>query len=342
LSDDLRPGKPEIRLKLREGATVLGLDADMVAAQLRAAYFGRTAAEIQVGPESFEIDVQLAAGDQDSLADVEYFALTLPDGQQVPLSAVAEVEVGRGVARIARIDGRRTLTLRGDVDAQKANGNEILADTVARFLPELRQRHPGVTVSLEGEAAEQKTTQASMLRGFLLGLIGVFILLSFQFRDYVEPFIVMLAIPLALIGMIWGHLALGLEVSMPSMVGFASLAGIVVNDSILLVTFIKIRVREGAGVVEAARLASRGRFRAVLLTSLTTIAGLLPLLFETSLQAQVLVPLVTSMAFGLMASTVLVLIFVPALYAILHDIGLSSLSRAGEPEEGAAATAAGE
>ena len=201
-----------------------------------------------------------------------------------------------------------------------ANVNEILGDTIARFLPELTSRFPGVEVGLEGEIAEQGKTQASMLRGFLLGLIGVFLLLSFQFRDYVEPVIVMLAIPFALIGVIWGHILLGFDLSMPSMLGFASLAGIVVNDSILLVIFIKLRAKEGLGIVDAARRASRDRFRAVLLTSLTTVAGLVPLLFEQSQQAQVLKPLIVSLAFGLMASTLLVLIVVPTLYAILADL----------------------
>ncbi len=334
LSDDLRPGKPELRLKLREGATALGLDAAAIAGQLRAAFHGTTASEIQVGSESFEIDVQLAPGDQDSLADLEYFSVTLPDGAQVPLSAVATLDVGRGFARIARIDGRRTVSVRGDIDPQSGNLNEILADTRSRFLPDFAARYPGVTLSLEGETAEQGETQASMARGFLLGLVGVFVLLSFQFRDYVEPLIVMLAIPLALIGVVWGHLLLGLDLSMPSMLGYASLAGIVVNDSILLVTFVKLRAGEGREVHEAARQASRDRFRPVLLTSLTTIAGLAPLLFEQSLQAQILVPLVTSLAFGLMASTVLILIVIPALYAILHDLGLSTLAR---DENGAAA-----
>ena len=327
LNDDLRPGKPELRLTLREGATALGLDATTIASQLRAAYHGRTAAEIQVGSESFEIDVQLAPGDQDSLADLDYFAVTLPGGEQVPLSAVAEVADGRGVSRIARIDGQRTVTIRGDLDTEVANLNEVLADTQARFLPQLNERYRSVRLSLEGEAEEQAESQGSMLRGFLLGLLGVFLLLSFQFRSYVEPIIVMLAIPLALIGMVWGHLLMGLEVSMPSLLGFASLSGIVVNDSILLVIFVKLRAAAGASVVEAARQASRDRFRPVLLTSLTTIAGVLPLLFEQSLQAQVLVPLVTSMAFGLMASTLLVLFVIPTLYAILHDFGLTSLAR---------------
>ncbi|MEE8506162.1 MAG: efflux RND transporter permease subunit [Kiloniellales bacterium] len=327
LIDDLRPGKPEARLRLREGATTLGLDANAVASQLRAAFHGSTAADIQVGPESFEIDLQLSRVDQDSLADLENFSITLPGGAQVPLSAVARMSFDRGPARIARIDGRRTVTLRGDIDPRRANVNEILADTRARFLPELSRRYPGITVALEGETAAQQETQASMIRGFLLGLLGVFLLLSLQFRDYVEPVIVMLAIPFALIGVVWGHLLMGLDLSMPSMLGYAALAGIVVNDSILLVTFIKMRAAEGMAIERAACQASRNRFRPVLLTSLTTIAGLLPLLFERSLQAQVLVPLVTSLAFGLMASTVLVLIVIPALYAILHDFGISTLSR---------------
>ncbi len=327
LQDDLRPGKPEMRLRLREGALAMGLDAATIASQLRAAYQGQTAAEIQVGSESFEIDVQLSPEGQDSLADLDYFAVTLPDGSQTPLPAVATVETGRGFARIQRIEGQRTVTLRGEVDGLVANVNEIIADTSAEFLPALKSRFPSVSITLEGQAAEQEETGGSMRRGFLMGMLGIFLLLSFQFRSYVEPVIVMLAIPMALIGVIWGHLAMGLELSMPSMMGMASLSGIVVNDSILLVTFVKRNAAKGLALMDAARQASRDRFRPVLLTSVTTIAGLLPLLFERSLQAQVLIPLVTSIAFGLMASTVLILIVVPSAYAILHDFGLSTVAR---------------
>jgi len=156
--------------------------------------------------------------------------------------------------------------------------------------------------------------------------VGIFLLLSFLFRSYIEPLIVMAAIPLAAIGVVWGHLLMGLELSMPSVVGFVSITGVVVNDSILLVEFVKRHQRAGKSAHEAAAIASRERFRAVLLTSLTTIAGLLPILTERSLQAQVLTPLVTSLAFGLLASTVLVLLVVPALYAILDDFGLTALS----------------
>ncbi|NQV47593.1 MAG: efflux RND transporter permease subunit [Rhodospirillaceae bacterium] len=321
LTDDLRPGKPEIRLNLSQGALSLGLDATDIAKQLRAAFFGQTASDIQVGPESYEVDIRLAATDRDSLADLEYFTVTTKDGRQVPLGAVATVAQDRGWARIGRIDGRRTVNIQGNVDLQIANIDEIINDTKLRFLPGLFEKYPGLAITYEGHVKEGATTGKSIVRGFLLGLIGVYLLLCFQFKSYIEPLIVMSVIPLGLIGVIWGHLIMGLDLSMPSTIGFASLAGIVVNDSILLVHFIKKKRRLGNSVIEAARMASRARFRAVLLTSLTTIAGLLPLMLETSLQAQVLIPLVTSLAFGLMASTVLVLFVVPMLYAVFDDFG---------------------
>ncbi len=323
LTDDLRPGKPETRLKLSDGAVALGLDAAAIANQLRSALFGKKAREIQVGPESLEINIRLAKEDRDSLADLEYFTITTKDGRQVPLGAVAELKYGRGYARIARVDGRRTVTVQGQVDTAIANTNEIISDTRGRFLKDFKKRHPTVSFSFEGQAKEGGTTGASMQRNFMLGLIGVFLLLSYQFRSYVEPIVVMTAIPLGAIGVIFGHILMGLDFSLPSTMGFASLAGVVVNDSILLVHFVKMRRRKGVSTPEAAKMASRERFRAVLLTSLTTIVGLLPLMAEKSLQAQVLKPLVVSLSFGLAASTLLVLFVVPALYTILDDFGWS-------------------
>jgi multidrug efflux pump subunit AcrB len=325
LADDLRPGKPEVRVSLQSGASQLGIDGRMIADQLRSAFFGTTVAEVQAGGESYEIDVRLDPRDRNSLGDLDYFAVTNADGSLVPLSAVAEVSLDRGYSRISRVDGQRTVTVQGDVDARVANSNEIIADTTANFLPEFEQRFPGVSMSLEGENAEAQTTQRSMMSGFILGLIGVFLLLSFQFRSYVEPVVVMIIIPFAFIGAVVGHLVLGLDFTMPSMLGFVALAGVVVNDSILLVNFIKHYHGDTQSVAAAAPKASRARFRAILLTSLTTIAGLLPLLAETSLQAQILVPLVTSLAFGLLASTMLVLFIVPAIYSILDDFGLANL-----------------
>jgi len=333
LCDDLRVGRPELRIRLREGAVGLGLDAEGMARQLRAAFQGVIADEIQVGPESYEIEVRLAREDRDSLADFDHFHFTLPGGQRVPLTAVAEIEADRAWARIARVGGVRTVTLRGDVDARRTNTANLVAQMQREFLPELRAKHPGLAVSFEGEPKEGATTRRSIFRGMLIGLLGVFILLSFQFRSYLEPLAVMVAIPLALVGVVVGHLIMGIAISMPSILGFVSLAGIVVNDSILLVLFLKMQRQQGTGVLESARQASRQRFRAIVLTSLTTIAGLLPLLAERSLQAQVLIPLATSIAFGLMASTVLVLLVIPSLYLILDDFGLveqMSGSRASE------------
>ncbi len=322
VADDLRPGKPEIRVKLKSGALALGLNASSVAGQLSAAFQGVTADEIQIGSESYEIDVRLAREEQDSLADLDYFQLVLPDGNQVPLDTVAKLEQGRGWSRIARVDGQRTVTVRGDVDANTVSGNDLVAQFQAQFADELQQENPGVTFDFEGESAEGAKTLNSMITAMGIGLAGVFVLLSLQFGSYIEPVIVMLAIPLSLIGVFAGHWLVGVDFSLPSMLGFVSLSGIVVNDSILLVTFLKNEIAAGENIYESASLASRKRFRAILLTSATTVAGLLPLMFETSQQAQVLIPLAVSIAFGILTSTILVLIVIPCTYAILADLKL--------------------
>jgi multidrug efflux pump subunit AcrB len=326
ITDDLRPGKPEMQLRLKEGAKSLGLDARGVASQLRAAFFGTTVSELQVGVESFEVDVRLKVTNRDSLADLDTFTVAAPEGDRVPITAVATLTEARGFARINRVNGVRTVTIQGDVDVRVANANEIISDTRSRFVPGFLERHPGVTLAVEGQDKEAQTTRLSMISGFVLGLIGVFLLLSFQFRSYVEPVVVMIVIPFAFIGAVAGHLVMGLDFTMPSILGFAALSGVVVNDSILLVHFIKNQHGADTTVAQAAPHASRARFRAIFLTSITTILGLLPILSETSLQAQILIPLVTSLAFGLLASTVLVLFVVPAIYAILDDFGLTTLT----------------
>jgi multidrug efflux pump subunit AcrB len=324
--DDLRTGKPEIRIRIKEEGLALGLRADDVANQIRAAYFGTTVDEIQVGEQSFEIDVRLASTDSKDIAIFDNFTIASPDGSLAPLSSVATLERNQGYARLNRINGRRTVSVQGDVDTRIANASEVVNDTRERFLPELVERYPGVSYDVSGQDRESSTTQASLISGFLLGLVGVFLVLSFQFRSYSEPIVVMILIPFALIGSIGGHLLLGIDFTMPSMLGFAALAGVVVNDSILLVNEIKYHHKPGATIADVAPTASKARFRAILLTSLTTILGVLPLLAETSLQAQVLIPLVTSLGFGLLASTMLVMFIVPAFYGILDDFGWTTLA----------------
>ncbi len=341
LSDDLRPGKPEMRLRLREGALALGLDAATVARQLRAAFHGRNAGKMQIGPEDYEVNVRLTGSDRDSLADLTQFTVTLPGGEQAPLHAVAVLEPGRGYARIRRIDGLRAVRVEGNLDPQVANASEVVADTRARLLPELAARYPEITVEFGGSAREGSVVGASLAQNFLIGLVAIYLLLSFQFRSYTEPLVVMASIPVGLVGVAAGHLALGLELSLPSIVGFVALAGVVVNDAIILVAFIKLHRRNGESTARGACRAARQRFRAILLTSLTTVAGVTPLLMETSLQAQILVPLVASVAFGLAAATFQILFLVPALYAILDDLGLTEKVTAAPPAENAAPAPAG-
>ncbi len=325
LTDDLRPGKPEIGVRLKDGAATLGLDGRMLADQLRTAFFGNTISEVQVGTEVVEIDVRLAEGDRNTIASLEDFRIVAADGGRIPLTAIADIQPGRGYARINRVDGQLAITIQGDIDTRVANASAIVGDTLSRFMPELLARHPDVRLALEGQNKEAADTAGSMVRGFIIGLIGVYLLLSFLFRSYVEPLVVMMAIPLALVGVLVGHVVMGISLSMPSMLGFVSLAGVVVNNSILLVNFIKARHEAGESVITAAEQASRSRFRAIFLTTTTTLVGLLPILSETSLQAQVLIPLVTSLVFGLMASTVLVILVIPAFYTILDDFGFSTL-----------------
>ncbi len=324
LMGDLRPGKPEYSLKLKPGALKLGIDAKTIASQSRAAFQGIKVLETHVDLETFEVTVKLSDESRDQFIDFDTFPIIHPQTKVlIPLSSVATIEQTRGFSRINRVNNLRTVTVFGDIDTQINNTAAVIKDVQTHWLNDFETRYPSIKVSFEGEVKNAATTQKSMVRAFLLGLVGVFILLSFQFKGYVEPIIVMVAIPLALIGVIWGHLIMGLNFSMPSMLGFVSLAGIVVNDSILLVEFVKKRVLEGLSVHEAAAKASFDRFRAVFLTSATTIAGMTPLLFETSLQAQVLIPLATSIVFGIAMSTLLVLFVIPCLYTILEDFGLA-------------------
>ncbi|MEZ9916034.1 efflux RND transporter permease subunit [Vibrio breoganii] len=319
--DDMRMGKEEVLVKLRPGAESYGVNGQMIASQLRAAFYGETADEIQIGVENIKIEVRLDKEEAGNLERLANFPIIMPDGAQIPLATLASFDFQRNYVRIQRINGMRTVAVFSDLDTSKASSGEIISKFKTQELPKLQQKYPGIRVDFEGESKDTAKTGSSMGKGFLVGLFGVFAILSYQFRSYLEPFVVMLAIPLAFIGVIWGHFLLGHNMSMPSIMGFVSLAGIVVNDSILLVQYIRFHVDEGDTVHDAVVKASRERFRAVFITSMTTAAGLLPLLLETSLQAQVIQPLVISIVFGIFASTVLVLFMVPCAYSILADFG---------------------
>lgn len=328
--DDLRPGKPQLSFSLKEGALASGLTADMLSSQLRAAFLGEIVDTQRIGNRDVEILVRQAERDSSSLDDLAEQTILMPDGRQMPLETVAKSEVKRDWAMITRIAGQRTVTVQANVDARTASAQTIVSDMQKNWLSEFEQLHPQVTVSFEGQVARSAETAGSIRRGLLIGLLGIYIILSFQFRSYIEPLIVMLAIPLAFVGAVWGHVLLGWYISMPSLIGAASLAGIAVNNSILLIQFIKEHRSKGMDTIAAAQQATRDRFRAIFITTTTTIAGLLPLLAETSVQAAAIKPLVISVVFGLLTTTVLVLVMIPALYVLFDEWGWTG--RESEPE----------
>jgi multidrug efflux pump subunit AcrB len=242
------------------------------------------------------------------------------DGQEIPIEEVAEIEIGRSYSVISRIDRKRTISVLSDIDETIGNASVIVAELKAEFLPSLTQRYPGVTYDFGGQEKRTRESLDSIKSGYMLAMMGIFLLLASQFRSYIQPVIIMMAIPFGLIGAILGHLVMGIEFTMVSIFGIVALSGIVVNDSLILIDFINRAVRNGADINQAVVESGKDRFRPVLLTSVTTIAGLFPLLLERSFQAQFLIPMAVSICFGLLAATVLTLLYVPALYLIVQDV----------------------
>ncbi len=317
--DDIRPGKPEISIHLKKQAGVLGINSTQISSEVRAALQGTTDLEVQVSKETQAVTVRLSDQDRKGLNDLQFLQIRNKLGHLIPLSSVAELTMTRGMARVHRVNGQRTATIQGKLNTRLVNASELMQRVKKEYMSRLKKKFPGVKPAFQGQGKETADTSNSLVMNLLIGIFGVFVILSFQFRSYIQPLAVMLAIPMGAIGVFWGHLALGLELSIPSLVGMATLAGIVVNDNILLVTFIKERLRDGLVIGEAVRLAAHDRFRAIVLTSLTTIAGLLPLLMETSTQAQLLIPIVASLVFGLSTATLFSILLVPAFFQILDD-----------------------
>lgn len=319
ITDNLIPGKPEVIMSLQPGAMKLGFTASNIAQQLRSAYQGEKADELQIGSDNYEFNVRMVYDLNENLYNFDNFQLTTTSGIKVPLLNVVTLRYARGLSSIYRYDGKRTVTVSADINNAVANSQEISNDLSQNYLSSLKQKYPGINYSFGGQRQASGETGNSMLNAFLIGVIGIFIILSLQFGKFLEPLIVMSNIPLAIIGVIWGHILLGRSFDMQGLIGVVSLAGVVVNDSILLMEFIKMREAEGIDPQEAACKASSDRFRSVMLTSLTTIAGLVPILLEKSLQAQMVIPLALSLVCGLATATMLVLFVVPSLYMIVQD-----------------------
>ena len=320
ITDSLLAGKQEIKLSILPAAETLGLTLADLSRQVRQAFYGAEAQRIQRGRDEVKVMVRYPFSRRRSLADLESMRIRTPSGAEVPFAVVAELSMGRGPADIRRVDRNRAVNVTANVNENRSNSNEIIADLQHTFLPDLARSLPGLKFSFEGEQRHQQDTLSDLADGFLIALLAIFALLAVPLRSYLQPLIIMSAIPFGLVGAILGHLLLGMDLTIISMFGIVALAGVVVNDSLVLVDYVNRRRREGLSAEQALRLGGRSRFRPILLTSVTTFLGLTPLLLEKSIQAQFLMPMAVSLAFGVLFATVIALIVLPSAYMILEDL----------------------
>ena len=264
--------------------------------------------------------VRYPESERRSLGYVEDMRIRAPDGSEVPFSQVAEVKMEQGYATIERAQRFRVIKVTADVDETVANANEVRVELESRFLPQLEQRYPGLRYTMEGEGKEQKESMGDVMTGFAIAMFGIYALLAIPFRSFSQPFVVMAAIPFGIVGAIAGHLLMGHNLSLLSMFGIVGLAGVVVNDSLVLVHATNSFREQGADPHDAITRAGALRFRAIILISLTTFAGLTPMILERSLQAQFLIPMALSLGFGVLFGTVITLLLVPCGYMILEDV----------------------
>ena len=320
ISDSFRAGKEEMKLGIKPGAEILGLTLQDLGRQVRQAFYGEEAQRIQRDRDDVRVMVRYPRDGRRSLGDLANMRIRTPEGGEVPFNQVAIVEPGRGFAAIKRVDRNRAVNVTAAVDPAVSSAAQVVADLQARVLPEVLERYPGVFYSLEGAQAEVADGVGGLQRGFTLALLMIFALLAVPLKSYVQPLIIMSAIPFGLVGAVWGHLIMGLDVTMMSMFGLVALAGVVVNDSLIMVDFINRRRREHPDLRTAVCEAGMNRFRPILLTSFTTFFGLVPLMLDGSFSAAMVVPMAVSLAFGVLFATFITLILVPTIYLILEDV----------------------
>ncbi|MHC4954936.1 MAG: efflux RND transporter permease subunit [Planctomycetota bacterium] len=319
ISDDLVEGKLELRYRLMPSAHTLGLTTADIARQVRHALFGFEVQDLQDEDEEVTVRVLLPESERTRIEDLSRLRMATPSGARVPLGEVADLETARGYATLTRVDGKRAFTVQATIDPTRANANE-LTTSLEQDLKGLNDQYPAVGWSFEGQKADMAESMGGLKKGFLVALGLIYVIVAILFRSYTQPILVMSAIPISFLGVVFGHVVLGLDLTLLSLIGSVALAGVVVNDSLILVDLINRRRGEGMPLNQAVREGSKQRLRAILLTSITTIAGLAPLMMERSFQAQFLIPMAVSMVFGLAFATVLTLVFVPSMYLILEDV----------------------
>lgn len=319
ITDSFESGKQELMLAIKPEAQQLGLTLSDLASQVRQAFFGFEVQTIQRDRDDVRVVVRYPLSERQSLDNLQTMMIRTPDGNNVPFAEVADASMGRGFSVIKRVDRKRTINIEADVDKENTDVEAIKRELV-EDLPDLLQNFSDVSFSLEGEAREQRESFGSLRIGVLFVLAVIYALLAIPLRSYLQPLMVMLVIPFGVVGAILGHVIMGMNLSIMSYLGMLALAGVVINDSLVLVDFVNKRRAEGLNIQNAVRVAGVARFRAILLTSLTTFFGLMPLIFEESTQAQFLIPMAVSLGFGIMFATLITLVLIPCNYVIFEDI----------------------
>ena len=335
IRDDNSTGRLEYELTLREEARLFGITLEDLAQQTRAGFFGIEATSVQRGADNVSVNVRFPKDERDSLSDLYDTQIRTSQGDFIPLSTVAFVKEGLAPTQILRRDGRQVTTVTADLDVSVASSREVNGLIIGEILPPIQVANPGLLFELGGEQRTQGDAQAALSQALGIALFIIFALLALVFRSYIQPIVVMFAIPLGLIGAVTGHLILNIPVSLLSIFGIIGLAGVVINNSLVMVDVYNEYIRDGMEVREAVIKGTKQRFRPILLTSLTTFLGVYPLITETSLQAQFLIPLAVSIGYGVLIGTLIIVFTVPSVFMVQHHI--TSLIKAifvlGQPEE---------
>lgn len=318
--DSFQKGKQELHIELKPVARNLGLSLDDVAMQVRQAYHGIDVQNLQRGEQDVKVVVRYTAEERSSLWYLENMSIRLRDGSNVPLLTVADIEYGEGASQIDRHNRRRIIRVSAKVDDNVTSPARVMEALKTDYLNTLSDRFPGMTWSVAGAQKEQEEFKEYLVKAYIFALMAMYIMMAVLFRSYAQPLMVMSAVPFGLIGALSGHVLADLDLTVWSLVGMIAVSGVVVNDNLVLVDFMNANRDKGISVLESIRKAGVARFRPIMLTSLTTFGGLAPLMLEKSLQAQFLIPMAVSLAFGVLFATLISLVLVPALYHIVYDM----------------------
>ncbi len=316
IADDNTPGKYEFQFRIKDQAQSTGVTPTDLGQTVRNTYYGAEVMRLQRGRHEVKLMVRYPPEERRSMVDIREIRVRTGEGQERPLNELAQIDLNRGFSEINRVDQQRSVTISADLDETTANADLIIAKLQSEYLPKMKEQYPAVSLRWEGQREQSKESVGSLMTGFSLAIVAMYVLLVLQFRSYIQPMLILFIIPFGMIGAVWGHAVLGLPLTLFSMFGLVALSGVVINDSIVLIDFINARIRDGVSGQEALLESGERRFRPIMLTSMTTIAGLIPLMTERSFQAQLLIPMAASLAFGLMLATFLVLFLVPVFYSV--------------------------